>query len=153
MKRQFRREYGARNRAKTTSKAEIWARFEIRKINRQDYQKFMKAIIAENATSNPWRFVKSKGCDTAGISLLRRNGLIFSESRAMADQFCNVFTREGLDDLPTLEESTHPDMPQTTVSERSVYKLLPNLNPMKAAIPDGAPVASSKRSTRKLHQA
>ena len=128
MKRQFRREYGARNRAKTTSKAKDWARFETikketRKINRQAYQEFIKDIIAEDTTNNPWQVVKARG----ETQLAYRSGSsrvmdsLSSESGAkedfLNDQFFNVFTMEDLDDLPMVEESIHPDMPEITVSE------------------------------------
>ena len=66
--------------------------------------------------------------------------------------FYNVFTREDFDDLYTLKESTHPDMPEITVSENGVYKLLLNRNPRKAAGPDVYPVTFTRRSRKNLHQ-
>ena len=60
-----------------------------------------------------------------------------AEANFLNDQFCNVFTREDLDGLPTLEESTHPDMLEIMVSGNGMYKLL--LNPRKAAGPGGVP--------------
>ena len=95
--------------------------------------------------------------DQTGISLLKRNGLTFDESRAKADilndQFCNVSIREDLDDLPTLEESTHPDMPEITVSENGVYILLLNRNPRKTAGPDGVPCRLPQAVAKELAQA
>ena len=42
----------------------------------------------------------------------KRNGVTFGESRAKADvlndQLCDVFTRDDLNDLPTLVEGTLP---------------------------------------------
>ena len=46
---------------------------------------------------------------------------------------------KNLDDMPKLDENTHPDMPGITVSEKGEYTLLANLNQMKAAGPDGIP--------------
>ena len=47
--------------------------------------------------------------------------LVSSCGDILNDHFCNVFTKEDLDNLPTLEASTLLDMPEITHIQNSVY--------------------------------
>ena len=52
-------------------------------------------------------------------------------------QYQSQFTKERLTDLPQEQESQFPSMPDITVYNEGVVKLLQQLSPFKAAGPDG----------------
>ena len=54
-------------------------------------------------------------------------------------KFCSVFTNEDTPNMPSLDPSPYPDMPPITATTAGIAKLLRNLNPRKAAGPDGIP--------------
>ncbi|MEG7524911.1 MAG: hypothetical protein M3H12_17755, partial [Chromatiales bacterium] len=74
---------------------------------------------------------------TSGVSPLKRNGLTFSDSKMKADilnyQYCSAFTTEDTGNIPSLGSSPHPTMPDISIGENGVFKLLSNLNLRKAA--------------------
>ena len=147
IKRLARRKQRAWRKAKRTNQPTDWDRFktlkkETRRENRKGYQGFVRSLIEEN-DNNLWRLIKSRKNESVGISPLRKNGIIFSQSKEKANilnsQFSSVFTKEDLDNLPDLGDSPHPSMPDFDISVNGIEKLLKNINPRKAAGPDGIP--------------
>ena len=88
-----------------------------------------------------WSFVKSLKKDASGITSLRENGILESDTRDKANicnrQFELAFTRETDDDLPSKGDSPFPAMEDITVDPAGVAKLLAKLNIHKASGPDG----------------
>ena len=85
-------------------------------------------------------FCKSKKCDSQGVAPLKKNGLVHSDSRTKANilnhQFASVFTKENLQNLPQLDPNKYQKMPDITIDQCGVLKLLQQLNPHKASGPD-----------------
>ena len=76
-------------------------------------------MLEEDIASNPkkfWSFIKSKRADSSGVSPLRREGILFSDSNAKAnilnDQLTSVCSTETTHDIPSKGDS-----PYSTVSE------------------------------------
>ena len=117
--------------------------WEVRRANRQ----YMQDIISESQTKNPkrfWSYIKSKGQEMIGVAPLKNeDGFLRSDNQSKASilnqQFSSVFTREPVGQLPDKGPSSYPTMPDITVSERGVRKLLQNLNCHKASGPDEIP--------------
>ena len=73
-----------------------------------------------NHLKSIWLYIKGKKTDSQGKSPLKKNGLVFSQSKDKANilnsQFCSVFTNEDLGDLPDLPDSPYPDMQDIDIS-------------------------------------
>ena len=143
LKRASRKKYRAWRKSKTTGDPKDKERAkqlkkETRKVNRQSYQSYVKKSVEEDK-NNLYRLIKNKRTDTMGVAPLKRNGLTFSDSKTKADilndQFCDAFTREDTNNLPQMNNSPHPSMPDITINSNGIQKLLTNLNPRKAAGP------------------
>ena len=148
IKRLSRRKNRAWAKAKKTDSTKDWQRFdelqkETRRASRQAYNKYTSEMVEEGGNPKLYRFIKSKKTDSHGVSPLKDSGLTFSDPQQKANilnkQFCSVFTKENLETLPDLGESPHPTMPDIDVTLPGVTKLLKQLNPRKAAGPDGIP--------------
>ena len=148
IKRLARRKQRAWRKAKRTNKPTDWDRFkslkkETRRENRKGYQGYIRCLIEDDADKNLWRLIKSRKTESVGIAPLKKNGLVFSQSKDKANilnnQFSSVFTQEDLDNLPDLGESPQPTMPDINITVNGIEKLLKNLNSRKAAGPDGIP--------------
>lgn len=68
----------------------------------------------------------------------------------MNKQFASVFTIEDKSNIPLLESSPHPDIPDINISEEGVLKQLRQLNPRKASGPDGIPARLLKEMAVEL---
>ena len=148
VKRLSRRKNRAWAKAKRTDKDKDWKRFdslqkECRRASRRAYNKYTSHMVTKDGHSKLYRFIKSKKNDAHGVSPLKSEGLTHSDPTMKAnilnDQFCSVFTKENLDQLPHLGESPYPAMPDIQVNVKGVTKLLRQLNPRKAAGPDEIP--------------
>ena len=120
--------YRAWRRAKTTDRPEDWDRFRnikmaTRRLNRQSYQHFINQLKEDDSANYLWRLIKSKRSSASGIAPLKRNGLAFSDSKTktniLNDQFCNALTREDTNNMPSMDNSHHPTMQATLVSEKA----------------------------------
>ena len=158
LKRIARRKYRAWRKKNQTKHPKDEARFhelkkETRRTNRKCYRQYVRTLVEENS-NNLYKLIKNKRTDSMGVSPLKRNGLSFSDSKTKAnilnDQFCNAFTREDLSNIPVLENSPHPSMPDILVEENGVKKLLQNLNPRKASGPDKIPCRLLKELASEL---
>jgi hypothetical protein len=101
-----------------------------------------------------YTLVKSKRCDSCGISPLKQDGLAHSDPTTKAtilnDQFCSVFTREDSTQIPSPGDTPFPDVPSFTIGEEGTRKLLANLDPHKATGPDSIPTKFLKDFAQEL---
>ena len=125
---------------------------ETRQANRQAHQEDVNKILEEDNRANLWGLIKNRRNDTTGVPPLKQNGLTFSKNKTKADilndQFCSVFTKEETTNIPQLDPSPHPTMPDITINEQGVFLLLAKLNPRKASGPDGIPTSSERDGQR-----
>ena len=88
-----------------------------------------------------WSFVKSLKKDAFGITSLRENGMLktdtFDKANICNKQFESVFTRESDSEIPCKGTSPFTPMGEITVDPKWVLKLLNGLNIHKAPGPDG----------------
>ena len=128
-------------------------RAHVQKVLRDAYWKYVSNIFTfENDSSDPdtpkpekikkfWSFVKSLKKDAYGITSLRENGILKTESKEKANicnrQFQSAFTREDDSDPPSKGASPFSSMGDITVDPKGVTKLLDGLNVHKASGPDG----------------
>ncbi len=140
------------NKAKKFKRESDWAAFrqlrkDIQKKTQQAYWKYVADIVDPERDSQKksfWHYIKSLNKDHTGISPLKDNGILHTDSKSKAEilsnQFKSVFTKENLDNIPKLPpEHRFPQMPQVQVTEKGVEKLLRNLKPNKASGPDNIP--------------
>ena len=98
----------------------------------------------ENKNSKPlWSYIKSKKNDNLGVSPLKENGKIFSESKDKAEillrQFSSVFTKTVSLIMPPVSLFIHEPLEQIQVETKGVEKLLHKIQPHKAKGPDNIP--------------
>ena len=88
-----------------------------------------------------WLFVKSLKKDAFGITSLRENGILktdtFDKANICNKRFESVFTRESDSEIPCKGTSPFTPMGEITVDPKGVLKLLNGLNIHKAPGPDG----------------
>ena len=127
-------------------------RAHIQKVLRDAYWKHVSNIFTfENDSSGPdtlkpekikkfWSFIKSLKKDAYGITSLRENGILKTDSKEKAKicnrQFQSAFTREDDSDPPSKGASPFSSMGDITVDPKGVAKLLDGLNVHKASGPD-----------------
>ena len=84
-------------------------------------------------------FSKKLKTDSAGISVLKKDGqtAISSQEKAeiLNNQFSSVFTNEDTSNIPQPEGKISPDIDQLIIDTNGITKLLQKLNPNKAAGP------------------
>ena len=128
-------------------------RAHVQKVERDAYWRHVSNIFTfENGPSDPdsnksgkikkfWSFVKSLKKDTFGITSLRENGILKTDTKDKADicnrQFQSAFTREDDSDPPSKGASPFSSMGEITVDPKGVANLLDGLNVHKAPGPDG----------------
>ena len=108
------------SRAKRTNKADLWAKYKLCKRQTQRAIRsarwsFLKNKLSESLeqkNSKPhWRYIKSKRQDGNGVSPLKENGQLHSDSRRKAEilnnQFCSVFTSEDTTNIPKITGPPH----------------------------------------------
>ena len=64
--------------------------------------------------------------------------------------FQSVFISEDLSSMPTLPVSTHPSLPQISITEHGVFSLLSQIDPHKACGPDNIPAQVLKELAQEL---
>ena len=114
---------------------------------REAFKDYMSSIICgEYKTGNKktfWSNVKSLRRDNCGVAHLKKNGIMFTQIEAKADilnqQFASGFSHENTSASPDIGPCPYPDMPDITVNNPGIAKLLSGLNPHKACGPDQIP--------------
>ncbi len=95
--------------------------------------------IPKKASKRLWSFIKIQQNENSGVSPLRQNGVLASDTKEKAEilnkQFCSVFTKET-SDSPVLPDCPYQKMSDIHVTQSGVLALLKNLNPSKAQGPD-----------------
>ena len=128
-------------------------RAHVQKVLSDAYWKHVSNIFTyENDSSDPdtpkpekikkfWSFIKSLKKDAYGITSLRENGILTTDSKEKANicnrQFQSAFTRDDDSDPPSKGASPFSSMGDITVDPKGVTKLLDGLNIHKASGPDG----------------
>ncbi|KAK3108364.1 hypothetical protein FSP39_006467 [Pinctada imbricata] len=147
IRRLSRRKKRAFRKAKQTKRKKDWENYRTSQNNvknacKTSYNRYVNNIISEEGYNNKklYSFIKSKKCDSTGVSPLRDGENLHSNPKDKAEilnrQFSSVFTQEKQDDLPQIGSTTYPAASNITVTEKGVLKLLNNLNPNKASGPD-----------------
>ena len=144
LKRLHKRKQRAYNTARKSGKEEDWEKFrqlrkKIKKATRNSYRKYVRKICLES-TKQFWNFVKSLKKDNTGISALKHQGELITDTKQKVEilnnQYRQQFTQERLSDLPKENDSGIPSMPEIKIEVEGVIKLLNDLSPFKAAGPD-----------------
>ena len=151
------------SRAKRTNKADLWAKYKLCKRQTQRAIRsarwsFLKNKLSESLeqkNSKPlWRYLKSKRQDGNGVSPLKENGQLHSDSRRKAEilnnQFCSVFTSEDTTNIPKLTGPPNTEMPKFEITVQGVTKLLGGLNGGKASGPDELPNLILKNAANEI---
>ena len=128
-------------------------RAHVQKVIRDAYWKHVSSIFTfDDVNTDPdnpqkngkvkkfWSYVMSLKKEAFGITSLRENGILKTESHDKANicnkQFQSAFTRETDGELPSKGDSPFPSMRDITVDPSGVAKLLGKLNIHKASGPD-----------------
>ena len=151
------------SKAKRTNKADLWAKYKLcerqtQRAIRSARWSFLKNKLSESLEqkhSKPlWRYIKSKRQDGNGVSPLKENGQLHSDSRRKAEilnnQFCSVFTSEDTKNIPKLPGPPNTEMPKFKITVQGVTKLLEGLNGGKASGPDELPNLILKNAANEI---
>ena len=119
---------------------------------------FLKNKLSESLEqkkSKPlWRHIKSKRQDGNGVSPLKENGQLHSDSRRKAEilnnQFCSVFTSEDTTNISKLPGPPNTEMPKFEITVQGVNKLLESLNRGEAPGPDELPNLILKKAANEI---
>ena len=122
---------------------------------RKSYWEYLEDIIFTNDQDNYknkkfYTFVKHKKTDNSGISPLKSDGITYSDpvqkANILNNQFKSVFSKpktmspEFLSEMQNFKNGNSPNnipkMPEITITQDGVEKLLKGLNPNKASGPD-----------------
>ncbi|KAI0221088.1 hypothetical protein LSAT2_027493 [Lamellibrachia satsuma] len=115
---------------------------------RKAYYQYINSMIGESNQNGGnlkkfWSFIKSKKNDNSGVAPLKKNGIVHSDSQTKADilntQFSSVFTKGGKINVPNLGTCKYSVLPDITVCETGMRKLLEAVKPHKATGPDAIP--------------
>ena len=100
----------------------------------------MFSFVPAPPISSTYTFIKNKKCENFGVSPLRDEGAIhitdIKKANILNQQFSSVFSRED-NTTPPLQGHPNISMPDILINENGVRKLLKDINPFKAAGPDG----------------
>ena len=123
--------------------------------NRLKLKSISESLEQKKNNSKPlWRYIKSKHQDGNGVSPLKENGQLHSDSRRKAEilnnQFCSVFTSEDTKNIPKLPGPPNTEMPKFKITVQGVTKLLEGLNGGKASGPDELPNLILKNAANEI---
>ena len=116
-------------------------RYKIRNQLRDLHKNHLTKVISSVNNKKPlWHYIKSKRQDHTGVSTLRVNGTVISDSiskvEALNQHFKSVFTIEETDNLPDKGISPYPAISHIEITVPGIYNLLSNCNPHKSLGPD-----------------
>lgn len=149
------------NKARKFKRDGDWSEFRklrkaVQKKIREGYWKYIGQLVDpenDNQKKSFWKYIKSLNKEKSGISPLKDNGILHTDSKAKAEilsqQFKSVFTKENLVNIPNLpQDQRKPPMPPINITINGVEKLLNNLNPNKASGPDNIPIKIMKQTSK-----
>ena len=97
----------------------------------------------EKNTKPFYRYIKAQKNDNLGISSLKFNGLMYSNSSSKSEilnkQFQSVFTKKSTTATHRLFGNKYPSIGNLSITLKGVQKLLEKINISKAAGPDLIP--------------
>ena len=131
-----------RRRSKRAKKSRDWERYVAHKkatasvlkaARCQDHlNRILQTSLVEKNTKPFYRYIKAKKNDNFGISSLKFNGLMYSDSSSKSEilnkQFQSVFTKKSTTATPRLFGNKYP-----SITLKGVQKLLEKINISKAA--------------------
>ena len=148
-------------RAKKSRSPTVWNKFKIarqkaKEAIRDSHKSYIKDMVGDTLSDNPkqfWSYIKSLRKDNSSVPTLKTKSGIpaatdNAKANALVNQFSSVFTKENLENIPSLPQE-YPDMPDITFGEEGVYKLLNNINANKAGVRTKYQPVSSKKLQRK----
>ena len=92
----------------------------------------------ESGNNKPfWKYVKSQKQETFGISALKSNGNVITDS--LNSQFKSVFTPQSGNTFPQLPGTQFPKIKPLHISENGVFMLLDRIDVSKSSGPDKLP--------------
>ena len=90
-----------------------------------------------------YRYIKAQKNDNFGVSSLKFDGLMYSDSLSKSEilnkQFQSVFTKKSTTATPKLFGNKYPSIGKLSITLKGVQKLLEKINISKAAGPDLIP--------------
>ena len=116
------------------------------KTYREAYNNYLVKTLTSDQNGNKRLgvLIKSKQHDHLGVAPLTEDNIIYCDHMQkeyiLSRQFISVFTDDTKTSLPDLGPSQCPRMEDISVSCEGVVKLLKNLKPHKAAVPDDIPL-------------
>ena len=139
-------------RAKKSKKARDWERYVTHKkatasalkAARWDHVNgILQTNLEEKNTKPFYRYIKAQKNDNFGVSSLKFNRLMYSDSLSKSEilnkQFQSVFTKKSTTATPRLFGNKYPSIGKLSITLKGVQKLLEKINISKAAGPDLIP--------------
>lgn len=122
---------------------------------RRTYNTYVRNTVSDGRDAKKlYSFIKSKRCDSSGVSPLKNEGFLCNDpstkAKLLNQQFTSVFTNDLPGELPRVKGDPFPSMDIFTIQEEGVHKLLRNLNPHKASGPDAIPTRFLKEFASEL---
>ena len=104
---------------------------------------FLQTILTtgfESGDTKPfWKYVRSQKQEHFGITALRSNGSLYTDSSSKSEilkkQFKSVFTPLSLVEAPKLPGQPFPPINDLHITEHGVYKLIDGINTSKPSVP------------------
>ncbi len=146
MTRKKQRLYNAARRSHNWVQYNKFKKQTLKAIKRAQWDHLNEVIsksFAEGNTRPFWRYIKAQGTDSMGVSPLRSEGTLHSDSPTKADllnkQFESVFTHDEDPNSPTMTGPQYPTINDLYITTEGVHKLLARVNTKKASGPDDIP--------------
>jgi len=144
LKRLRRKKQQSYNRARSTNLPAHWSHYrrlkkEMQKECRSSFNEYMSSIIHESYENGKnkklFSYIKSLRKDYCGVDTLQKDGISFSENQDKANilnqYFSSVFTKDSDSNLPMLDSSPYPEIPQFEVTLPGVCKLLDRVRKLR----------------------
>ena len=122
------------------------ARNKVKSLLRKEKRSFERSIAKEGKLKPKlfWSHARRKLKTKVGVAPLLanindKNSLVFDDkekANILQQQFCSVFTKESLDDIPPFNTRSWKKIKSTAISVQSVEEKLKNLNTNKSFGPD-----------------
>ena len=132
-------------------------RKSVRTLLHTEYYKYINNLLEpENDSSSKsfWKYIKSQKQDSVSIGTLKDNGNIAESAKKKAEmfygQFCSVFTKEDMENMPDKGQSPYRVMPTINISLNGVIGCVKRLNPRKACGPDKMPILVLKETSNEI---
>ena len=152
LKRQIRKKGRRFSKAKKSGLKEDWNNYkaiekDVKCNLKRAETNFLQTILTtglESGDTKPfWKYVRSQKQEHFGVTALRSNGSLYTDSSSKSEilnkQFKSVFTPPSLDETPKLPGQPFPPIKDLRITEHGVYKLIDGINTSKSSGPDGIP--------------